>query len=74
MHITNQATRTLQAAPVLEALGVQREAAIAMMTRRKFITTTFATGLGATGVLTYLSLNKGSSEYEHAVKQIWRHE
>ena len=44
-----------------------------MMTRRKFITTASATGLGAAGVLTYLSLSKGSSEYEHAVKQIWRH-
>lgn len=44
-----------------------------MMTRRKFITTAAATGLGAAGVLTYHSFNKGSSEHEHAVKQIWRH-
>lgn len=44
-----------------------------MMTRRKFITTAAATGLGAAGVLTYRSFTKGSTEYEQAVKQIWRH-
>ena len=44
-----------------------------MLTRRKFITTAAATGLGATGVLTVHSFSKGSSEYEQAVKQIWRH-
>lgn len=44
-----------------------------MMTRRKFITTAAATGLGAAGVLAFHSFSKDSSEYEHAVKQIWRH-
>jgi hypothetical protein len=53
--------------------GVQRKESIVMMTRRKFITTAAATGLGATGLLTYHSFNKSSSEYKNAVKQIWRH-
>lgn len=44
-----------------------------MLTRRKFIIAAAATGLGATGVLTFHSFSKGSSEYEQAVKQIWRH-
>ena len=44
-----------------------------MLTRRKFITTAAATGLGATGVLTVHSFRKGSSEYEQAAKKIWRH-
>lgn len=44
-----------------------------MMTRRMFITTAAAMGLGAAGALTYHSFSKGRSEYEQAVKQIWRH-
>lgn len=44
-----------------------------MLTRRKFIATAAASGLGAAGILSYYSLNKGSSEYEQAIKQIWRH-
>ncbi|MFZ1829395.1 MAG: Tat pathway signal protein [Candidatus Competibacteraceae bacterium] len=44
-----------------------------MMTRRQFITTAAATGLGATGVLTFHSFSKGRSDYEQAVQQIWRH-
>ena len=44
-----------------------------MLTRRKFITTTAAIGLGTTGGFTFYSFSKGSSEYEQAVKQIWRH-
>ena len=46
---------------------------MAMMTRRTFITTAAATGLGAAGVLTFHSFSKGRSDYEQAVKQIWRH-
>ena len=44
-----------------------------MMTRRMFVTTAAAMGLGAAGALTYHSFSKGRSEYEQAVKQIWRH-
>lgn len=44
-----------------------------MLTRRKFIATAVASGLGATGVLTFRSLSAGSAEYERAVKQTWRH-
>lgn len=44
-----------------------------MLTRRTFITTAAAAALGATGVLAFRSFSKGSSEYEQAVKQIWRH-
>jgi hypothetical protein len=44
-----------------------------MISRRIFITTAAATGLGAAGFLTYHSFNKGSSEYEQAVKHIRRH-
>lgn len=43
------------------------------MTRRAFITTAAATGLGAAGALDFYALRKGSSEYGYAVKQIWRH-
>ncbi|MBL8228349.1 MAG: nitroreductase family protein [Bryobacterales bacterium] len=32
-----------------------------------------ATGLGVTGVLAFHSVNKGSSEYDQAVRRIWRH-
>ncbi len=46
---------------------------MAMMTRRQFITTAAATGLGATGVLAVHSFRKDRSDYEQAVKQIWRH-
>ncbi len=35
--------------------------------------TAAAAGLGATGVLAFYSFSKGRSEYEQAVKQIWRH-
>ncbi len=44
-----------------------------MLTRRKFITAAAATGVGAAGALAFHTLSKGSVEYEHAVKQIWRH-
>ncbi|WP_022961085.1 Acg family FMN-binding oxidoreductase [Halopseudomonas pelagia] len=44
-----------------------------MLTRRKFIASAVATGLGATGLLASYSLSRGGSEYEQAVKQIWRH-
>jgi len=44
-----------------------------MVTRRKFITAAAAAGLGAAGVFTYRSFTEGSTEYEQAVKQIWRH-
>ena len=46
---------------------------MATMTRRTFITTAAATGLGAAGVLTFHSFSEGRAEYEQAVKQIWRH-
>jgi len=44
-----------------------------MATRRRFMMTAAAAGLGATGVLAFYSLSKGGSEYEQAVKQTWRH-
>lgn len=44
-----------------------------MMTRRTFITTATATGLGAAGGLAFHSFSEGRSEYEQAVKRIWRH-
>ena len=44
-----------------------------MVTRRRFVMTGAAAGLGATGVLAFYSLSKGRSEYEQAVKQTWRH-
>lgn len=44
-----------------------------MLTRRKFITAAAATGVGAAGALAFHTSSKSSVEYEHAVKQIWRH-
>ncbi|MDH4109765.1 MAG: Tat pathway signal protein [Gammaproteobacteria bacterium] len=44
-----------------------------MLTRRKFIATAVATGVGATGALTFRSLSAGSAEYEQAVQRTWRH-
>ncbi len=44
-----------------------------MLTRRKFITTAAAAGLGAAAVLNLYSFNRGGSQYEQAVKRIWRH-
>ena len=44
-----------------------------MMTRRKFITTAAVAGVGAAGGLGYLSYRKSMSQYEDAVRQIWRH-
>jgi len=43
------------------------------LTRRKFIATAAASGLGAAGVLSFYSFRKGRSEYEQAAKKIWRH-
>jgi hypothetical protein len=44
-----------------------------MPTRRTFITTAAVAGLGAAGVVGFRSVTAGNSEYEHAVKMIWRH-
>ena len=44
-----------------------------MITRRRFITASAVAGLGAAGAFAFHSFSKGNSEYEHAVKQIWRH-
>lgn len=44
-----------------------------MITRRRFITTAAATGLGAAGVLAFHAFRKDRSDYAQAVKQIWRH-
>jgi len=44
-----------------------------MLTRRKLIATAMASALGATGILSFYSTSKGRSEYEQAVRQIWRH-
>jgi hypothetical protein len=57
----------------LKYSAFKQERRMAMMTRRKFITTAAATGLGAAGALTFHSFRKGHSDYEQAVKQIWRH-
>lgn len=44
-----------------------------MLTRRTFIATAAVAGAGAAGALTFSSLRRGRSEYERAVKTIWRH-
>ncbi len=43
------------------------------MTRRNFITSAASTGLGAAGALALYSFRGSSTEYERAVKQVWRH-
>jgi cell division protein FtsX len=55
---------------LLTRSAFKEERRMAIMTRRMFITTAAATGLGAIGVLTFHSFSKGRADYEQAVKQI----
>jgi len=57
----------------LNRSAFEEQRRMAMMTRRTFITTAATTGLGAAGVLMFHSFSQGRSEYEQAVKQLWRH-
>ncbi len=44
-----------------------------MMSRRMFVTTAAAAGLGAAGALALHTSNAGRAEYHNAVRQTWRH-